>query len=350
MSDPATAVLAPWQQRMHDQAAAALDGGRMGHALLFCGPAMLGKRRVAERLARQVLCQDPDPAARPCGQCRSCRLYGARSQKDPLEQRPDGSLSHPWGHPAHPDAIFVGHAWRSSAPARQMTVIPVDQVRALSARLATTPQYGSAKIAIIDPAEDMNEAAANALLKTLEEPQPGRYLWLVAANPMRLPATIRSRCQRLELRLPPRDEALEWLLAQGHADAQAAEALEAARGHPGLADAWLRDGGIALRREVAADLAALARGELAASEAARRWTGDEGADLRLRHAADLAAAQAADLTDPGLTRRLAAWFDAANRTRELLRTTVRVDLAVAGLLLQWRQAAGDRSESVGRRR
>ncbi|HEY4529655.1 MAG TPA: DNA polymerase III subunit delta', partial [Luteimonas sp.] len=218
-------ALAPWQQRMHDHAAAAIDAGRMGHALLFCGPSMLGKRLVAERLAQRVLCQAPDMGLRPCGQCRACALFCSRSQKEPMEQRPDGSLSHPWGHPGHPDAILVGHAWRMTpSPPRQLSVIPVDQVRELSARLSTTPQYGDAKVAIIDPADDMNDAAANALLKTLEEPVPGRYLWLLSANPARLPATIRSRCQRLDFRLPPADEAVAWLRARGHADAVAAEA------------------------------------------------------------------------------------------------------------------------------
>src|SRR3546814_1588205 len=85
----------------------------------------------------------------------------------------------------------------------------------------------------------VNYHAWNAILKTLEEPQPGRYLWLVVSNPARLPATIRSRCQRLDFPLPPRDEARAWLQAQGHAQKAADEALEAARGHPGLADAWL---------------------------------------------------------------------------------------------------------------
>ena len=342
-------ALAPWQQRMHDHAAAALDGGRMGHALLFCGPAMLGKRRVAERLAQRVLCLSTDPAARPCGQCRACTLYHARSQKDPLEQRPDGSLAQPWGHPGHPDAIFVGHAWRHTpSPPRQMAVIPVDQVRELSARLSTTPQYGSAKVAIIDPADDMNDAAANALLKTLEEPVPGRYLWLVCANPARLPATIRSRCQRLEFRLPPADEAAAWLQAQGHPAAAAGEALAAARGHPGLADAWLRDGGMALRREVAADLAKLASNAASPLEVAKAWTADELATQRLPHAADLSRDEAAGLTGPARIRKLAAWFDSANRTRELLRSTIRADLAVVELLIAWRDAAGDKTRGITR--
>ncbi|MEN1928565.1 DNA polymerase III subunit delta' [Luteimonas sp. MJ250] len=343
------APLAPWQQRVYDHAAAALDGGRMGHALLFTGPAMLGKRAVAERLAARVLCQATDGTARPCGQCRPCVLYRSRSQKDPLEHRPDGSLSQPWGHPGHPDAIFVGHAWRHTpSPPRQMAVIPVDQVRELSVRLNTTPQYGSAKVAIIDPADDMNGAAANALLKTLEEPVPGRYLWLLSANPARLPATIRSRCQRLQFRLPPVDEAAAWLQAQGHAPAVATEALGAARGHPGLADAWLRDGGMALRREVAADLAKVASNTASPLEVAKAWTTDESAMQRLLHAADLSRDHAAGLTDPAGIRKLAAWFDAANRTRELLRSTVRADLAVVDLLLAWRDAAGDKARGVTR--
>jgi len=91
-----------------------------------------------------------------------------------------------------------------------------------------------------------------------------------------------------------------------------------------------------VRRQVAADLDKLSRGTVGAVETAQAWVADEYAALRLSHAADLALAQAARLTDPRGTRRLAAWFDAANRTRDLLRTTVRADLAVTELLLAWR--------------
>ncbi|HAI46963.1 MAG TPA: DNA polymerase III subunit delta', partial [Stenotrophomonas sp.] len=159
-----------------------------------------------------------------------------------------------------------------------------------------------------------------------------------------------SRCQRLEFKLPPREEALAWLQAQGHSEASAREALDAARGHPGLADEWLREDGLTLRRQVATDLEALVAGRAGAVELAQRWAGDEHAALRLRHAADLALAQATGggLTDPERLNKLAAWFDAANRTRDLLRTTVRADLAVVELLLAWnkvneRQAKGNRA-------
>jgi len=341
MSD---AGFAPWQQRAYDQAAAALDAGRMGHALLFCGPARLGKRAVAERLAQRVLCLARAPGGDACGSCRSCTLFRARSQSDPVELRPDGSLAHPDGKPGHPDAWFVGYA-TNERTGKPRTEIVIEQVRELSRKLSLTPQLGDAQVAIVEPADAINHAAFNALLKTLEEPQPGRYLWLVAADPARLPATIRSRCQQLEFRLPPAAEALAWLRARGHAEGEAGEALDAARGHPGLADAWLREGVLALRREVADDLARIARGQAAPAATAQAWVADANAPLRLRFAADLAQREAAKLdggrlTDPGRTRRLAAWFDAANRTVALLRTTVRAELAVAELLLDWKLLDG----------
>src|SRR5690606_11796209 len=135
---------------------------------------------------------------------------------------------------------------------------------------------------------------------------------------------------------------------RGHADAVAAEALAAARGHPGLADAWLRDGGMALRREVANDLASVAAGSGSPLDVARAWTADEQAVQRLLHAADVARDEAAVLTDPVRIRKLAAWFDNANRTRELLRSTIRAELAVVDLLLAWREAAGGRATGAKR--
>ena len=329
---------APWQQRAYDQAVAALDSGRLSHGLLVCGPASIGKRAVIERLAQRVLCRDP-AAGEPCGHCRDCTLFVARSQADPVEVRPDGSLAHPWGHPGHPDATFVGFGINEKTR-KPRTEIVIEQIRQLSEWFSLTPQYGRAQVAILEPADAINHAACNALLKTLEEPHPGRYLWLLSANPARLPATIRSRCQRLEFRLPPREEARAWLRERGHVEADADEALDAARGHPGLADAWLRGEGMALRRAVAADLRKLERGDAGAIGIAQAWVADEHAAMRLRHAADLALTMAArGLTDPARTRTLAAWFDLANRARDLLRTTVRADLVVIDLLLAWQDDA-----------
>lgn len=334
-------VLAPWLMRSWEQAVAAFEAGRLGHALLVCGPEKLGKRDLAHALAQYVLCRDRSPQTGPCGQCRSCHLFGVRAQRDPVETRPDGSLAQPHGHSAHPDLLLVGYEWRlKPEPARMRTEIVIDQMRQLAGRLEISTESGTS-VAIVEPADAVNYNAWNAILKTLEEPLPGRYLWLVASNPARLPATIRSRCQRLEVRLPARAEALDWLRGCGHGTEQAAEALDAARGHPGLADAWLRGDGLALRRQVAADLGALESGRADPLEAALRWVADEQAGERLRHAAEHARDRAAalGLTDPERLHKLAAWFDDANRARELLRSTVRADLVMTELLLAWRDGA-----------
>lgn len=302
----AGAAFAPWQTRIHEQVRGALDGGRLGHALLFCGPARLGKRAVADALAAHVLGAGRD--------ARVAQLLAAGT---------------------HPDFHHVSFVPTKDGT-KLRTEIVIEQIRELSSKLSLTPQYGSAQVAIVDPADALNVPACNALLKTLEEPQPGRHLWLIASNPARLPATIRSRCQRIEFRLPPRDEALAWLVARGHRESDAVEALDAARGHPGLAAEWLAGEGMALRREVAKDLAGLAKGELPVVATAQRWAGGDDAAERVAHAADLALARASGLTDVAGIGKLAAWFDAANRTRDLLRTTVRADLAITELLLAWR--------------
>ncbi|QNN71637.1 DNA polymerase III subunit delta' [Thermomonas carbonis] len=329
-------ALSPWQQRAYDHAAAAIDGGHFGHATLITGPALIGKRVLAEHLAHRVLCRSPKADGQACGACKGCSLFAARAQYDPLETRPDGALSHPWGHSAHPDLSMVGYEWKlKPSPPKMRAELVIEQIRSLSEKLSLTPQLGGAQVVIVDPADAINWNAFNALLKTLEEPQPGRYLWLLSSNPARLPATIRSRCQRLDVRLPPRAEALAWLLSRGHAAKAAGEALDAARGHPGLADAWASGDGLALRRTVADDVQALGRGQAAVGEVAQRWVADGRASERLQHLAELALHDAAGLTDSAATRTLAARFDAANRARDLLRSTVRADLAVAESLLAW---------------
>ncbi|MFC0677579.1 DNA polymerase III subunit delta' [Lysobacter korlensis] len=316
-------VFAPWQQRVYDQLVASADAGRLGHGLLFSGPARLGKAAVAERLAQRLLCERPS-GGEPCGRCRGCLLLAAGT---------------------HPDFHRISFVPNKEGT-RLRTEIVIEQIRRLSEQLSLTPQYGGAQVAIIDPADAINNAACNALLKTLEEPVAGRYLWLITAHPARLPATIRSRCQRVAFAVPGRTEALQWLRDAGHSEDTAIEALDAARGHPGLAREWLEGEGLALRRQVAQDLEQVARGQVGVVETAQRWVADEHAASRLGHAADLAVVEAARLTEPGRVRSLGDWFDRANRTRDLLRTTVRADLAVVELLMAWRTSVG-RHETGG---
>ena len=239
--------LAPWQRRTLDRALEALRDGRLPHGLLLCGPPRLGKRAVAERLAQALLCEARE-ADGACGRCASCRQFQSRYQRDPLEARPDESPAHPDGHPGHPDARFVSFVLNERvSPKKMYQEIVIEQVRELSGWLTLTPSR-EAKVALVEPAHAMTVAAANALLKTLEEPIRGRYLLLVSDEPQRLPATIRSRCQRLEMRLPPLEEARAWLRDRGVEAARAEAALAANLGHPGLAWRDLEEGGLELRR------------------------------------------------------------------------------------------------------
>lgn len=178
--------LLPWQRRQWNLLMQRRSAGRLPHALLCSGAAGLGKRQFAERLAQTLLCQAPASDGSPCTRCRSCQLVQAGS---------------------HPDYSRVG-------PAADSKLIKVDQVRELCAFLGYTSRLGGYKIALLTPAEQMNPAAANSLLKTLEEPPSDSLLLLVTTAPSRLPATVRSRCQPLVFQPPPAEQALAWLAPQ----------------------------------------------------------------------------------------------------------------------------------------
>ncbi len=318
--------LAPWQQRSYAQAVAMLDAGRLPHGLLLAGPAGVGKLAVAQRLARRLLCRSPI-GADACGQCRSCQLLAAST---------------------HPD--FIEETLEPNDKGVLRKEILIAQVRRLSEKLVLTPHLSHGQVALIHPAEMMNRAAFNAVLKTLEEPPPGRYLILLAHQPQRLPATIRSRCQSLRMDVPPRDEALAFLRANGHKASDATEALDVAQGNPGLAERYLTSDGLTLRRSVARDLVALAQGAMAVADLAPAWSSDQP-DLRLRFAGEIvrdhlarrAGGSAIDpLHDNGWSAQLdvtalATWFDASLRCLDGLEATLATPLQIADLLHQWRQ-------------
>ncbi|MFC3653872.1 DNA polymerase III subunit delta' [Dyella humi] len=291
--------------------------GALPHALLLCGPQGLGKRDFMRRFVRGLLCQHPHDGD-ACGTCRSCLLLDAGT---------------------HPDYVALSYGLRKDGV--QRSDIVVDQVRELSARLCTASQFGGWQIASIDPADAMNTAAANALLKTLEEPATQTMLILVADAPWRMPATIRSRCQRIDFQLPKPEEALAWLQQVGVRDAQAA--LAAAGGNPGLAQIWAKEDALTQRQEVRKDLAALASGRGDALAMGKRWL-DDAPEQRLWFAAQAVAdemraratAQAAPLASTLDGENLMAWYDAVNRTREALRGPLRGDLLLLELLGRWR--------------
>jgi DNA polymerase-3 subunit delta' len=139
--------------------------GRLAHAYVLAGPEGVGKRLTALTLAKAVNCLAPPEPGEACEGCASCLKINSRNHADVIQVEPDGDF------------------------------IKIDQVRELQRRLRFRPLEGGRRVCILDSAERMNEAAANALLKTLEEPPAETHLFLVTARPHRLLPTILSRCQ-----------------------------------------------------------------------------------------------------------------------------------------------------------
>lgn len=158
----------------------------MPHALLLVGPTGIGKRRFAATLVQALSCARPQEDGRGCDSCTGCRLQRVGS------------------HPDH----------RVLLPLEGKQAISVDQIRQLQAHLALKARQSRFKTVTIFPAEAMTLNAANSLLKVLEEPPGETLILLITSLPAKLPITVRSRCQRLELAVPKPQEAQAWLKEQ----------------------------------------------------------------------------------------------------------------------------------------
>jgi DNA polymerase-3 subunit delta' len=193
-----------WNQPILDSLARRVE--RLPHALLLFGPRGVGKLALAERMGQLLLCEGE--GRKPCGSCDACRWFLAGNHPDFRRLEPE-SLA-----PVREE---------EEAPARRpkqpSIEIKVDQVRELADFLYVGSHRGRLRVALVHPAEDMNENASNALLKGLEEPPAGAMFILVSHRPAQLLPTIRSRCVGVPVAIPPRDAALEWLSAQGVKDA-----------------------------------------------------------------------------------------------------------------------------------
>ncbi len=292
--------------------------GRLPHAVLLSGPVGVGKRAAAAWMAMQ------------------------RLRPDPLSDLP----TYPFDILQHADLRWI------TTPDDKKT-IGIEQIRELVGALNLTSYEGFGKVAIIEPANDMTVNAANSLLKTLEEPAGDTLLVLVADRVGKLPATIFSRCQRIDFAVPPETVSIPWLdrLQPG---AAWVDALRMSGGAPLAAIGALDD--LETSVAMARDLQVLGKGQGSAIEVAARWAKlDTGfvlnwlsQQIKLAILATSAGREKADgLTiDDSVLRRmdrrnLFCYLDIINRLRGQPGGSYNVQLTFEGLLIDWASGLKD---------
>ncbi|HVJ12171.1 MAG TPA: DNA polymerase III subunit delta' [Burkholderiales bacterium] len=194
-----------WNQPIFDSLVARLE--RLPHALLLFGPRGVGKLALAERVSQLLLCEGT--GKKPCDACDACRWFRAGNHPDFRRLEPEALAKEP--PPADPDDEAPAASKKTKQPS---IVIKVEQVRGLADFLYVRSHRGRLRVALVHPADDMNENAANALFKGLEEPPAGAVFILVSHRPAQLLPTIRSRCVAVPVPLPSREAALAWLSSQ----------------------------------------------------------------------------------------------------------------------------------------
>jgi DNA polymerase-3 subunit delta' len=209
----------PWHQV--ELSALLAEAGRLPHALLIRGPQGIGKLAFAEALSQALLCEQPTPAGTACGRCTACNWVEQGSHPDLCRIEPE-ALAKP---------LDTGEGTEKKD--KPSTQISVDQVRSIADFINLTSHQGGMKVVLIHPAEALNLAASNALLKGLEEPPPSTCFVLVTHRWHQLLPTVISRCRQVPLAPPAPETARAWLREQGIADPELA--LAHAGGAPLLA-------------------------------------------------------------------------------------------------------------------
>lgn len=299
----------PWQQDLWISFVQRLDRQNLPHAFLLNGPEGIGIDRFARAFVERLFCLKPDNNY-ACGTCKGCQLLKAET---------------------HSDLSVV-------APDEPGKMIKVDDIRALCASLEKTAQQGGWKVAVIAPAEAMNKAAYNALLKNLEEPQPNTLIILLTHRAGLIPATIRSRCQIENMPIPSTEVALSWLNAVAGEDPKHSKVLDLAQGLPLLALKYLQGEGMQERQQMEALLGAVRHGETTPIEGAQlcyKYDTDSALGWSLSYLHRLATGELQNQPNVALF----AFQDKLNKARSwvLNGSTINTQLLWEELLIEWSQ-------------
>lgn len=322
----------PWQRHNWQQLQAYIQQQRIPQALLFAGAAGQGRRHLAEYYAQALLCHAPAAGAGACGHCAACKLFAAQT---------------------HPDFLLI-------EPDEPGKAIGIDKIRQLIVKLALKPQYDKAyRVVIIQPADALNNASANAFLKCLEEPTERTCLLLISEQPSRLPATIRSRCQKMACTKPDRELALDWLQAQGVGE-QVELLLSLAQGSPLLAKSYAEQNMVQLRQQYFEAWLHVGQGQENLLAIAEQWQKQDKIDLAVvlrwmaGWVADIVkyayrAEPAAVMINPDMKNALQAlaerlelrglyrYYDNVLTTKSQLSTQLNKQLMIEQLLISWSQ-------------
>ncbi|MFN7951916.1 MAG: hypothetical protein U0610_09315 [bacterium] len=309
--------------------ARSLETGRPAHAYLLHGPDSVGKEHMARAFAASLLCSERD-GIDACGRCDSCQRLERSVHADLRVVLPEDA------------AVARGVATKADFDGKASSTIRVATIRELNAWLAARPVEGPTRVAIVLDAHRVGPEGQNALLKTLEEPRPGRSLILVSSAPSALLATVRSRCQKLRFgALDPASltRILEAHLGTSVVPAQVAQAIARAGGSAARA-IELCDAGTLEPNRFEPRLEALASGAvLPALDLAQDVDGDRqvGAEL-LAVLAELVARRTRGEAVGGVIgaisrRRATELLDQTARVRQAVLSSANVTLAIEDLLL-----------------
>jgi DNA polymerase III subunit delta' len=320
----------PWQQAVWQHLNGYIERQRIPQALLLTGVLGLGKRHLAEVYAGALLCHTPSAEGFACGSCAACKLYQANT---------------------HPDYLAM-------EPEEPGKTIGIDKIRQLIVKLALKPQYEAYRLVIFQPADALNTASANAFLKCLEEPGERTCFILISDQPSKLPATIRSRCQKIHCERPDEVVAKAWLARQG-IEEDADQLLTMAQGAPLLAKKYAEHHFIPLRREYFEVWLQIARGKGDLLSIAEQWQKQETVDLsvllawlaswltdivKLAQGIDAAGLDNPDFKKPLQAlaerlelKRLYQYYDTVLKSRSQLATQINKQLLTERLLIDWSQ-------------